>query len=392
MAKILFIAPHLNPFEKPFGGDAQRTNLLLKSCARILETDVVVFQDDVVSNIENANVIYSRSLNLNEQSCPSGRFRKWKFLLKCYLPESIFPVNKEKASVINNILKLNKEYDFIVVRYIPKAMECGLLQYADRLLIDVDDMPEDEFGIFAQSAGSLSGKIRYRIMQQLAHFHTRNILQKIKFSYFANPAQVRVKNGFFLPNIPYYQEYTCLPIDETKPGKRIFFIGDLGYMPNYQGVDHFLENVFKPLQKRMDNVHFYIAGKINHPDLKEKWLKYTNVHLMGYVDDIKKEYEQSMVVVVPVYHGAGTNIKILESMLMNRTCVVSEFSTRGYNEVFQDGTDYLVARNDKEYIEKLSLVLNNMELNKQIASNGYHKVKKYYSFDTFLTAVKEGFK
>jgi glycosyltransferase involved in cell wall biosynthesis len=392
MTKILFIAPHLNPFEKPFGGEAQRTNLLLKSCARIMETDVVVFQENVVSNIENANVIYSRSVNLNKQSHPSGRFRKWKFLLKCYLPESIFPVNKEKASVINSILKYNKEYDFIVVRYISKAMECGVLQYANRLLIDVDDMPEDEFGIFAESAGSLSGKIRYRIMQKLAHFHTRKILRKIKSSYFANPVQVRVKNGIFLPNIPYYQEYTCVPIDEIKPEKRIFFIGDLGYMPNYQGVDRFLENVFKPLQKRMDNVHFYIAGKINHPDLKEKWLKFPNVHLIGYVDDIKKEYEQSMVVVVPVYHGAGTNIKILESMLMNRTCVVSEFSTRGYNEVFQDGTDYLVARNDKEYIEKLSIVLNNMELNKQIASNGYHKVKKYYSFDTFLTAVKEGFK
>jgi len=390
MLKILFISSHLNPFEQTRGGDAQRTNLLLRACAGLGVVDVVVFQKDVLSDIPNCNVIYSQDVVSVEQS-KKTRWSKWLPFLQFWSAEALFKRNKCKTTIVKTIIEKNI-YDFIVVRYIPKAMECGLLDYANKLVVDVDDLPEDEFRIFARDARTISGRIRNSLFSYLAKWNTKQILDKVKFSFFANPEQVYKQNAAYLPNIPFYEQFVCKDIDFNHTPKRLFFIGDLNYYPNYMGINYFLEQIYKPLQQKIDDVEFCIAGKISDLELKGRWETYPNVRILGYVEDIVAAYTNSRVVVVPIFQGAGTNIKLLEAMQMNRACVVSDFATRGFSTIFKDETDYCVARNDKEYTEKIELLLTDELKNKTIAHNGSIKVKKYFSFTSFSTIVKQAFK
>jgi len=388
--KILFIASHLDPFASTKGGDAQRTNLLLQACARLGETEVICFSPNSVSNIDHCKIIYSKEIpEINQAS--GNKIQKWMPVIKCWNTESLFPRNKEKAKIVRNILNEN-HYDYIVTRYISKAAECGLFDFSEKLIIDVDDLPSEEFLMYAQSSLSLSGKIRNYLFSILARFHTLLIVKKIRFSFFSNPRQVYKRNAAFLPNIPYYQEKTCSDIVFSSTKKRIFFVGDLGYYPNYQGIDYFLKYVYTPLQKRINDVEFHIAGA-NPSDkhLKEKWENYPNVSLLGFVDDLSKEYNDCRVVVVPVYRGAGTNIKVLEAMQMNRVCVVSDFAARGYISIFDNNIDFCIAQNKEDYINKLELLLSDEKINKQMAAKGHAKVKQHYSFSAFLDIVKLAF-
>jgi len=390
MLKILFVSSHLNPFERARGGDAQRTNLLLRACAESGEVDVVAFQKDVISDIPNCQVVVSQDI-LSVEQPQNPRWSKWSPLLRFWNVEALFPKNEHKAAIVKDILETNN-YDFIVTRYIPKAMECGLLDFAAKLVVDVDDLPEEEFRIFARDAKTVSSRIRNYLFSLLASRTTKQLLDRVRFSFFANPEQVYKRNAAYLPNIPFYDDSASMDIDFNQTPKRLFFIGDLSYYPNYMGVNYFLEHIYKPLQMRINDVEFFIAGKIPDLELKGRWETYPNVKILGYVEDIVAAYTNCRVVVVPIYHGAGTNIKLLEAMQMNRACVVSDFATRGFSTVFQDGVDYCVAQNDGEYVEKLQLLLTDEIRNKTIVSNASRKVKEHYSYTLFSTVVKQALK
>ena len=110
---------------------------------------------------------------------------------------------------------------------------------------------------------------------------------------------------------------------------------------------------------------------------------------MGFVQDLRNEYEKSNVCVVPVYSGAGTNIKVLEALRMNRACVVSEEATRGFLNIFEDGKDYLVANNDEQFVGKVCLLLQDKELATSLAQQGFLTLNQHYSIQTFNSIVKK---
>lgn len=382
---ILFISSEQNPFIPPKEGGEQRTQLLLRACSNVAKVDIVAFTSNVISNHPACKVIYSGSVNKNNQPT---RWQKFKSLLTFWQPYSLFPINKEKEAIITKVLQ-NKEYDAIVVRYIPKALECGLFQYANKLIVDVDDHPSDVFASIARQSSSFRARWYHRLQALQARLITNNLLKKVKHSFSPNYEQLYPINSSYLPNIPFEQTKGCEPIDFKMVKNRLFFIGALGYYANELGVDYFLKHIYPKIKEQVSDVEFYIAGKIPSIDLKNKWESIEGVKLLGFVDDITEVYATIKVVVVPIYHGAGTNIKVLEAMQMNRACVVSSFSTRGFQDTLTDGEDYLIANNDSMFVEYVVELLKNEELNKMIASNGHTKVTLHYSEQTFNTIVKK---
>ena len=258
-------------------------------------------------------------------------------------------------------------------------------------MIDVDDYPADVFKSLARQSSSRRAGLFHQLQALQAKLITNKLLSKVKHSFVPNQEQVYSIKSSYLPNIPFEQTKGCEPIDFKMVKNRLFFIGALGYYANELGVDYFLKHIYPKIKEQVSDVEFYIAGKIPSIDLKNKWESIEGVKLLGFVDDITEVYATSKVVVVPIYHGAGTNIKVLEAMQMNRACVVSSFSTRGFQDTLTDGEDYLIANNDKMFVEYVIKLLTNPTLNQQIASNGNNKIQQYYSIEAFNNTVKEVF-
>lgn len=380
---ILFISSEQNPFIQPKEGSEQRTQLLLRACADIAQVDVISFVSGVISNNSNCEIVFTGLINKHKNIT---RRAKVKSILHFQNPYALFPVNQQKAAIVNSIIQ-KKNYDAIVIRYIPNALECGLLQYADKLILDVDDHPTDVFKSIARQSSSFRARLYHHLQAFQARLITDDLLKKVKHSFTPNYEQMFSKNASYLPNIPFYQTKDCSPIDFRTVKNRIIFIGALGYYANELGVDYFLNNIYPKIRVLIPDVEFYIVGKIPSIDLKNKWESIGGVKVLGFVENITEVYAYSKVVVVPIYHGAGTNIKVLEAMQMNRACVVSSYSTRGFQNTLIDGVDYLIAKNDNMFVEYAVKLLQNEQLNKQIASNGNKKVQKHYSIDEFNKIV-----
>ena len=169
----------------------------------------------------------------------------------------------------------------------------------------------------------------------------------------------------------------------------LLFVGDLRYPPNYLGIEHFVTHVFPKIRQTIPSVRLNLVGRNNGAEWEQRMQQIPGVSVKGYVQDLQKEYENSDVCVVPIYSAAGTNIKVLEAMQANRSCVVSEEATRGFRNIFIEGKDYLVSRNDREFVDNVCSLLANDSYNISISNNGNDTVRKLFSREVFYRAVEQ---
>lgn len=367
--RILFVSDNYNPADTPFNGDSQRTRLLYEACRRLAEVEVISFAGQP------------------DRSVYPGKLKKWLALLPFISITALYPKDSYKESVVDEAVGRGN-YDLIVTRYLPRAILCGLWKYREKLVVDCDDALPFFFLNQLLPSSVLISRVRLRLTAFKIKRQSRRTLKQMRAAFFANETVAKECCGIFLPNIPYYT-VSCPDADMDVPIKRILFVGQLDYLPNKEGLTHFLEKVYKPLRKRLPNVEMRVVGLIKDAAWRQLWENYEGVTLTGFVDDLKQEYEQSHVAVVPVYRCGATNIKLLEAMAMNRACVTTKEAYAKMNSRFQKNMDLYVADTDSEFVDALYALLTDEHENRKVAHNGKSVMEQYYSLDAFNDIVKK---
>ena len=382
---ILFVSPSFNPLDGTGWGSTQRTNLLFEACTQLGHVDVISFVDGVKSNRNDCTVLYSDSTPRIGQK--EGRVMKFLRMLTPLNPYAMFPKNKRCAEIVKGFINKGN-YDLIVCRYIPEAMMCGLLDYANLLVIDVDDNPCDVERTAARTSRTWRNRMYHRYRVAIIEKVVDKIQRACRFTFYANPVQAKFKNSAYLPNIPFY-EYDLPLVKYVQTTPRLLFVGNMSYGPNAQGVDKFVENVFPLIRQQIPNVELHLVGGCNQQAYLDKWSEIKGVKYMGFVEDLKDEYREARIVVVPIYGGAGTNIKVLEAMQMRRPCVTTTYGVRGFCEYFADNKEILIAEDDAAFAEKVVALLNDEKQNHDIATKAYSAMKANFSRKAFNEIVKQ---
>ena len=384
---ILFISPSTNPLDGTGWGSTQRTNLLFEACVRMGHVDVISFEDGVISTRENCTILCSNSSPKNTSK--EGRLMKFLRMLTPLNPYAMFPKKKHCAQIVKSFVDKG-QYDLIVCRYIPEAMMCGLFDYADRLIIDVDDNPCDVERTAARTSRTWRNRMYHRYRAAIIEKVVEKIQHSCRYTFYANPQQAIYSNSAYLPNIPFYEyDLPLCKYSETK--SRLLFVGNMSYGPNAKGVDCFIENVFPKIRSQIPDAELHLVGGCNQQTYLNKWSKVEGVQYMGFVDDLQKEYLETQVVVVPIYGGAGTNIKVLEAMQMRRPCVTTPYGVRGFSEYFEDNKEILVAENDVAFADKVISLLKEEKRNHAVATNAYAAMTAHFSRKAFNEIVENTF-
>ena len=122
---------------------------------------------------------------------------------------------------------------------------------------------------------------------------------------------------------------------------------------------------------------------------KERWSKIEGVSIKGFVPNLIAEYKESRVVIVPIYSGTGTSVKLVEAMNLNRVCVSTQEGVRGYDQYLKNIEDYLLAKTDEEFANNILTLVDDVELCNKIATSAKNKIEKYYSQHKFNEIVKK---
>lgn len=131
---------------------------------------------------------------------------------------------------------------------------------------------------------------------------------------------------FVAPNGVDYPLLSGTPsLPRTRNYRRVLFFGVLNYPPNRAAVEFLAEKVAPMLS---DDVEVVVAGK-GGDDLPERYPRLT---FLGFVDDIHLLVKECDGVVVPIFSGGGTRMKILETLACGRPVVSTEVGAEGIDQ------------------------------------------------------------
>jgi sugar transferase (PEP-CTERM/EpsH1 system associated) len=108
---------------------------------------------------------------------------------------------------------------------------------------------------------------------------------------------------------------------ESKSIWTVLFVGNMGYLPNVEAAEFLVKRVMPVVWKQRPEATVCLAGA--RPNRRVRHLVRHNVHVTGWVDDIRESYAQSEIFVAPMFSGMGLQNKILEAMSMTKPCVTT---------------------------------------------------------------------
>lgn len=115
------------------------------------------------------------------------------------------------------------------------------------------------------------------------------------------------------------------PIARSLDGKlKLGFIGKLDWRPNKEGLEWLLKEVWPAAKKLRPELSLQIAG---HPKLTSPLPE--GVESLGYVSDLAGFYAGIDALLVPIFTGSGTRVKVIEASRYSRACIGTSVGLSG---------------------------------------------------------------
>jgi glycosyltransferase involved in cell wall biosynthesis len=170
----------------------------------------------------------------------------------------------------------------------------------------------------------------------------------------------------------------CKTVKSVQPSLvSVFMISALEWQPNVEGLEWFLKQVWPKVHKKCPDLEFHIAGKRTPEHILN--LKLKNVKVHGFVPDATEFMRKYGLMLVPLFSGSGTRIKILEGMAAGKPIVSTTIGAEGMD--YQKGENILIADSVEEWTKVIIDYYNNSSNYNAIGNNGKEWVMKNYSIE-----------
>lgn len=174
---------------------------------------------------------------------------------------------------------------------------------------------------------------------------------------------------------PFFDTYK---ISYKENRDKIVFFGAMSREENCQAVDWFLNNVWIELDKKLGGkTMFYIVGGGMQEKNMEKFRKFNNVVITGFIEDPTEVFSEALCFVAPLSLGAGIKIKVLEAMSSGIPVLTNNVGIEGIPA--KPDVDYLHCTNEIDYIEGVLRLFENKEFQLQMSKNSKELIVKNFN-------------
>lgn len=176
--------------------------------------------------------------------------------------------------------------------------------------------------------------------------------------------------------LPIGTETEYLPT-EHHDGFNIMYIGKMSYLPNAEAAEWFAEKVFAAFLLEQD-YNYYIVGKDPIESTLNLEKKFERVHVTGTVNNMKEYYQKADIIVIPLFHGGGVKVKLIESLGYGKLVLTTTKGIEGTD--FEKGKEIVVAENEEDFIELCKDIRKYPEKYTLIKKAGFEKIVRKYSW------------
>ena len=124
-----------------------------------------------------------------------------------------------------------------------------------------------------------------------------------------------------------------------KPKPRtLFVIGSLDWLPNQEGVEWLLREVWPSIHAEFPDVELHVAGRNAPAHLLD--LRAGGVHMHGFVASAPAFMQAHDLMLVPLLSGGGMRVKIIEGMALGKAILSTTLGAEGI--AVRDGHDIVL--------------------------------------------------
>jgi hypothetical protein len=402
--RILFITEYAM-YPATTGG-RQRTDLLVRALSQVGGVDIFwINGDEPVTDPEQLRVI-------NERYHPIARVDPqdpadtglWKLLHGINAPlanrvvnfvrpaDRYLAVRSRVRDDLRRICDLS-DYDVIVGRYAHSLARTDVLG-SRPCIVDIDDFDSSmvQTRLMQGRQSALHANMDRRSLPELLKRESR-IVAACDGAWVATANDLEKAGAgaaAVLPNIPYVPEGAIEPVDVPMPdndSRILMTVGSLRHVPNVQGIDAFLRGPWGPILARVPDAQFHIVGSGLQAADRERWQELPGVRVVGFIDDLAGAYASCAATVCNVPWGAGSNIKVVESLAYARPALVSEMALRGWDNVFTGEDGLCAARSAGEMVECAVRLLLHPALRRRMGRRGRELARAHFSLASFTAVV-----
>jgi glycosyltransferase involved in cell wall biosynthesis len=155
----------------------------------------------------------------------------------------------------------------------------------------------------------------------------------------------------------------------------VLFFGQLDYAPNDHGIARFLREGWPAVVRARPGARLRIVGRGMSPRLAALVERTEGAEAVGFAPDLAGELRRARLVVVPLWQGGGTRLKVLESMAAARPVAGTPLGVEGIG--FEDGRHGLVAATERELADACVALLSDGDRGRALAAAGRTLAESY---------------
>lgn len=118
------------------------------------------------------------------------------------------------------------------------------------------------------------------------------------------------------------------PADGPEREGRVVFVGSLDWLPNVDGTQHFVRQIWPLIRRARPDATLEIVGRNPLPAVR-RLADEPGVEVVPDVPDTRPHLAEAAVVVVPLLTGGGTRLKIFEAMAVGKPIVSTSLGAEG---------------------------------------------------------------
>ncbi len=366
--RVAVLSPYL-PYPLSHGG-AVRIYNLLREIAREFDIELFAFTDGGCEQELAPVLAFCARIVLVEK--PRYREPRWSSLLP---PE----VHEFRSSAMCQALAAEREafgYERRQVEY------TQLAEYAGDILVE-HDVTFDLFGQVARKHRTLGAwwdYYRWRRFESRALTHYSRVVVMSEKDAELLPTSVStevIENGVDL---------AWFRAEPETPRQHLLFIGSFRHFPNVMAYRFFADQVWPLLREKFPEMTATVVCGSDHLIY---WRAFTDspepraderIRMLGFVADVRPLYVGANLVLVPTTVSAGTNLKVLEAMAMQRAVVSTTAGCAGLGLLH--GHDVWIGDTPEAFASGVATLITDDARREEIARSAHAHVARKFDWQT----------
>lgn len=160
--------------------------------------------------------------------------------------------------------------------------------------------------------------------------------------------------------------------------RHLVFSGRMGYDPNHDAILYFCRSILPRVRESIPDVKLTVVGRDPHPELVRLGTD-PNIHVTGFVDDLRPYLNRAQVAINPLRVGAGMQNKVIEAMAMELPMVVTPVANEGIRATPEE---HLIVRETPEtFADAVIELLQDPDRCRQMGSAARDYVVREWSWE-----------